>query len=158
MVETRPPLPRQFVAFNWLSLVGCLWAEPASVWPVDSILVDGSIIVKFLFLMKLTPTWFWKLLVGCWSTDFVRLRLTAPAAMHIRPLRGRKRKLRARPALPSFAIMEKMAGTARAARLEKRDCRVGLRPPRNDSGGRVGGRWIGYRGSGYRVFSCLRDC
>gem|GEM_PF-2370650 len=70
MVETKPPPPRQFVAFNWLSLVGCTWTEPTSVWPVDSILVDGSIIVKFLFLMKLTTTWFWKLLVGCWSTGF----------------------------------------------------------------------------------------
>ena len=43
MVETKPPPPRQFVAFNWLSLAGCTWTEPTSIWPADTILVDGSI-------------------------------------------------------------------------------------------------------------------
>jgi len=56
MVETKPPSQRQFVAFNWLSLAGRTSTEPTSVWPADTILVDGSIIVKFLFLMKLV---FW---------------------------------------------------------------------------------------------------
>jgi len=43
MVETRPPPPRQLVAVNWLSLAGCTSTEPTSVWPADTIFVDGLI-------------------------------------------------------------------------------------------------------------------
>jgi len=46
MAGDKPPPQRQFVALDWLSLASCSWAEPASVSPADTILVDCLIIVK----------------------------------------------------------------------------------------------------------------
>jgi len=65
MVETRPPPPRQFVAFNWLSL-----QEKKAAW------AEKPMRLKIVGVML--------------STGFVRFKLTTPAAMHIRPLRGRE--------------------------------------------------------------------